>query len=76
MNVLNDVINENIYTVVHIKEDEKLIIGKCKDIKSAIQLINVYLRGRNIKVQRYIITEKDDYTKLKNGKETFHLYKI
>lgn len=76
MNVLNDIINENIYTVVHIKEDENLVIGKCKDIKSAIQLINVYLRGKNIKVQRYIVTEKDNYTKLKNGEETFHLYKI
>ena len=76
MNFYGNEVEEKIYRVVYIKDREETDIGKCDDIKSAIQLINQFLRSKNISVRTYTVTEKNDYTMLTNGKEVFRLYKI
>lgn len=65
---------ETIYEIIYVKEGKNL--GKCRNVQEAIQIINKFLRGNNIIPRNYVITEKDNFTQLKNGENIFHLYKI
>lgn len=69
--------NYVIYYVNFLIDGEELIeVGKIKDKQEAFPIIRKYLLTQNKEPRRYIVIETDEYTTVKNGNNTFRLYKI
>lgn len=60
----------------YIDGEELIEIGRIKERQEAFPIIKDYLLKQNKEIRRYIVTEFDDYIKIKNGNNVFRLYKI